>query len=387
MKKSRAMLLSHKSVNLYNMESVAKQESSEPSECVSGVSWTSFPDSVKREAEGISYPDLVAASKSSTGEAHEYTTSLILAKIEKYIYRVIHTYYSTYCPYHTSDLFDSGVVGVMKALDGNYDPSFAFTTYVINYIRHEMSDYVHYLNGNQTVHYANIDKKIRKAENKLIASGLPATAIMIAYEADLKPELVEKELAVMHRKDHVMIDNEDESVREISSYTDSPETLVIEQENKELLDKAINNLPEESDKLIVRMKNGLVNGACLEIIDVKASSSSVIPKSMVADEYFEKLKDDQPKDSILVPEEGLKNKEIALILGLSESQVKAKYNTSISRLRVSPFLRPNYNSVLKKGKAIMDNLEISVVKPIDLDQEMEDLLNAIECTDSKKESV
>ena len=191
----------------------------------------------------------------------------------------------------------------------------------------------------------------------------------------------------MRLKEHFMIDNEDESVREISSYTDSPETLVIEQENKELLDKAINNLPEESDKLIVRMKNGLVNGACLEIIDVKASSSSVIPKSMVADEYFEKLKDDQPKDSILVPEEGLKNKEIALILGLSESQVKAKYNTSISRLRVSPFLRPNYNSVLKKGKAIMDNLEISVVKPIDLDQEMEDLLNAIECNDSKKESV
>lgn len=180
--------------------------------------------------------------KSLSGNIKE---QLILSH-QNYIYYIMKHYFSSYMPLYTEDLYNCGVVGVLKAMH-SYNGENAFSTYSKYFIIHEMFDFIYYLQGIPSYYYARLQKKIRNA----IDDGLEPDVSEIVRRTGIKRDIVIRELRSMRAADFVYMD---ESPAFRDKIEDERENIEEEVENKVMLSalrKAIECLDEEEKEILL----------------------------------------------------------------------------------------------------------------------------------------
>ena len=109
----------------------------------------------------------------------------------RFLYYIMEKQFSDYIAKYSEDLYQCGVVGLLKSLI-HYDGTFAITTYSHLYIVHEMTGFIYYLQNIPSPHYAKIQRKIISAEKYLTWNGFPATDEAIAKKTGLSMKSVIK---------------------------------------------------------------------------------------------------------------------------------------------------------------------------------------------------
>ena len=117
----------------------------------------------------------------------------IVYRFGKWVAHVIRTQFSQFAATHGSDMFDCGVIGLMKAMKG-YDGKHAFTTYSRNFIVHELAAYVGFATGSSSPHYAKLRRDFGRARTALEADGRPVTAAAIAEISGMSESAAKREM-------------------------------------------------------------------------------------------------------------------------------------------------------------------------------------------------
>lgn len=173
-----------------------------------------------------------------------------------YVYECIHKYYSTYATYHLTELYQCGVIGILKAME-RYDPaSHAFITYAKPYIQHELSNLVNFYNNGISVHYNAIQKKIKTAVDQLNEEGYAVTAQKISLLTDIKPEIVRRELNYMQRTNFQYLDDPDTNIDVPCPYNSTPSAIAEMNEKNRSLYASLLNLDEMTRTVIVLSTDG-----------------------------------------------------------------------------------------------------------------------------------
>ena len=130
-------------------------------------------------------------------DAKEY----VVAHYSGYVAYLIRLYYPTYVSKFWDDLFQSGNVGLLKALE-RYDPSVSsFTVYSKRYILHEVYEFICYIK-NTTPYYDALQKKVRCAMEDTEGAVKPEE---IAARTGMSVKAVKRELLVMNLR-HISLD-------------------------------------------------------------------------------------------------------------------------------------------------------------------------------------
>ena len=140
----------------------------------------------------------------------------LINKHSDYIYSFLWKSYPTYMKIHKEDMYNTCIVGVMKAIP-NYDESKgAFTTFITPYMRHEITAYLCYINNDHSTYYTNLHNKILKAKSYIEAHGGKASPKAISEKTGISENVVETELKMLSVK-ITSLDSRNEPVREVDA--------------------------------------------------------------------------------------------------------------------------------------------------------------------------
>lgn len=289
------------------------------------LKWTRIPESLKEEAGMYEATAIMEIYKdpNTSDERKKWCRNIMVAKYERYIYQLIHTSFHSFCPNHTCEFFQNGVIGLLKAMNANFDGKHSFTTYCKGYINHELSSLAGHLLHGQTSHYAMLYKKVLRAQSDLKARGVEPTAAMISILTEIPESSVKKCLDVQQRTDFVYMDGmEDPSY--ISESYETPDKIVEQQEEMESIHKAVDSLDPDRAK-IVKMYFGICT--C-------------------------------EHDMEFVPDKGMKFKEISQVLGIPVPRVKSELNAALCQFRTSDAFSDSYQKVCSRSRLDLDRIDI-----------------------------
>lgn len=174
----------------------------------------------------------------------------VVEKYGNYVLNILRKEYPTYAEKYREEMYHSGVMGLITAMK-NYNVSKgAFTTYSKLFIKHEINEQINFLNNDTTVHYNAVQRKITEAISAISDEGYEPTVERISIMAEMKPEVVRRELDYIERTKFIYLDDESEDLGDITDYSTSPEKLVIENERYACLQKCIDSLPEVVRKVV-----------------------------------------------------------------------------------------------------------------------------------------
>lgn len=168
---------------------------------------------------------------------------------EQYIYSIMHQYYPSYVDKYFEELYQCGVIGILNALKKYDEEKGKFTTYSRVFIIHEMEAQINFNHNDTSVHYNNIQKKIKNAIKDIEEQNCEVSIAAISMMTELKPEVVKREMEYMERTKFVYIDSESE-IEQIHDYRESPEELSIINENSKALQEALESLPQEMKEIV-----------------------------------------------------------------------------------------------------------------------------------------
>lgn len=254
----------------------------------------------------------------------------MLALLDMFIYYVIEKRFNTFKKY-TKDLYQEGVVGILKGID-TYDPKKSKpTTFFFIYIVHEMTEFIN-LNINKTTsHYSANIIKVKKAMNHFERQGRKPTIKDIAQETGISAETIAQALNIMESANEMHYETLDYLDSQMSQRNPSPEDEYLKNEQSQLIQSAIDTLPEDEAN-VIRLKYGLSG------------------------------------------EEPMSYKNISARLGIQIDKVKKLNSAGIRKLRRSRIISGNFKNLQREEKALNDTL-IGVV-PIDTGSKLMDELDA-----------
>ena len=131
---------------------------------------------------------------------------LAVQSSKSHVLHIMKANFSCFIPEHKEDLYQCGMVGVLKALV-HYNGTRPFHAYSKNYVIHEMSEYTYYLRNIPSAYFARLERKISSTADTLKANGCLLCAEAIAMSSGINIEIVQRELAVMARKQLVYLDS------------------------------------------------------------------------------------------------------------------------------------------------------------------------------------
>lgn len=131
---------------------------------------------------------------------------LAVQSSKSHVLHIMKANFSCFVPEHKEDLYQCGMVGVLKALV-HYNGTRPFHAYSKNYVIHEMSEYTYYLRNIPSAYFARLERKISSTADTLKANGCLLCAEAIAMSSGINIEIVQRELAVMARKQLVYLDS------------------------------------------------------------------------------------------------------------------------------------------------------------------------------------
>ena len=181
------------------------------------------------------------------------SNDLVIRYYNNYIYSLIHDYFNSYRLDYLEDLYQCGVVGLLKSL-AYYDGSYTITTYSRMYILHEMTGYVYYLKNIPSTHYAKVRRIVMNAEERMEKEGILATDEDIVKETGLSMKIVKRERQLLNKAGMVYLDSY--STESLDSYFNTYEIDSMVEEavfNKikfEQMIEILKKLPEYQKSII-----------------------------------------------------------------------------------------------------------------------------------------
>lgn len=329
-------------ISIYKKTTIRKNM--ETNENLGDLKWTRFPDKQKEEAAKYKAEEImeIYLDPDASADRKQWCRDMMTVKYERYIYQLIHTSFHTFCPAHIKEFFNCGVIGLIKAMNANYDGKHSFTTYCKGYINHELSRLAGHLLHGQSSHYALIYKKVLRAQSELRARGIEPTAALISILADIPESSVKKALDVQQRTDFVYLDGLDDSSY-ISETYETPEKICMEKEELQAIHAAIKSLSPERAEIVKR-----VFGICTDEQDFKS-----------------------------IPDKGMKYKEISDLLGIPINRVKSELNAAINEFRVSEAFGDSYRRICSRSRRDLNQIDVHQPSHDELINEMESTAAAI----------
>lgn len=287
-----------------------------------------------RGAKGFPISNIMELYHSGNDFLVKKSKELVVENYERYVYSVIHKLYSSYIDRHGDDLYQCGVIGLLKAMEGYNEEKGAFTTYSKPFIMHEITVQLNFFHNDTTVHYNNIQKKITAAIDRLKEEGMEPTIQRISIITELRPEIIEREMDCM-ASSHLFYldadeDNKDSHDR-VCEYEKTPEALCLERERTECLMRAIEQLPDTVRKVV-----------------------------------------------LLRHESAHTNEEIAKLLHITIGQVKTNYQKGIRLMHQDPGLQRMFPEYITDAEREMLKYAVPVSPSrCDIDEQIDGLLEAM----------
>lgn len=211
----------------------------------------------------------------------------MIEKLDMFVYYIIGKKFATFKRY-TKDLYQEGVVGILKGID-TFDPEKGkATTYFYTYILHEMTEFVNTNINKTTSHYSANIVKVKKAINHFERDGRDWTITDLAQETGISAETIAQALNIMESANEIHYDTPDYLDVHTSENFSSPEDEYLKKEISRILQEAIDSLSADEAN-VVRLKFGLTgeepmsyknisNRLGIQIDRVKKLNSSAIRK-------------------------------------------------------------------------------------------------------------
>ena len=248
--------------------------------------------------------------------------------LDMFIYYVIERNFNTFKKY-TKDLYQEGVVGILKGIDAYKPEKGKPTTFFFIYILHEMTEFIN-LNVNKTTsHYSANIIKVKKAINHFERQGRKATIKDIAQETGISAETIAQAINIMESANEVHYETVEYLDANSSQRNPSPEEEYLKNETTMLIQKAVDALPTDEGN-VIRLKYGLSG------------------------------------------EEPMSYKNISARLGIQIDKVKKLNSAGIRKLRKSKIINGNFKNLQKEEKALNETL-VGVVPVSVADAVLDDL--------------
>lgn len=169
-----------------------------------------------------------------------------------YVRSIISRSFPTFEKAYGEDLYECGIIGLLKALDG-YREGFAFTTYSRRYILHEMAAFTYNIQGNPNAYCAKIQKSVKNAVMALEADGCEITPEQVSRMTGIHPDIARREMAVLRRLEFVYLDEFEH--QELFGVADPAEDAAVENATFEAAIKLIRGFSPE-DRELLRLRIG-----------------------------------------------------------------------------------------------------------------------------------
>lgn len=235
----------------------------------------------------------------------------MIEKLDMFVYYIIGRNFSTFKKF-TKDLYQEGILGILKGFDAYNPEKSKPTTYFYIYIVHEMTEFVN-LNVNKTTsHYAANIVKVKKAINHFEKAGRDWTIKDIAQETGISAETITQALNIMESSNEMHYETTDYLDAQISKRNPSPEEEYIKNEISQMLQDSIDTL-DINEANVIRLKYGLSG------------------------------------------EEPMSYKNIAARLGIQIDKIKKYHSAGIRKLRRCKIINGNFKGLRREEKALNDS--------------------------------
>lgn len=235
----------------------------------------------------------------------------MIEKLDMFVYYIIGRNFSTFKKF-TKDLYQEGILGILKGFDAYNPEKSKPTTYFYIYIVHEMTEFVN-LNVNKTTsHYAANMVKVKKAINHFEKAGRDWTIKDIAQETGISAETITQALNIMESSNEMHYETTDYLDAQISKRNPSPEEEYIKNEISQMLQDSIDTL-DINEANVIRLKYGLSG------------------------------------------EEPMSYKNIAARLGIQIDKIKKYHSAGIRKLRRCKIINGNFKGLKREEKALNDS--------------------------------
>lgn len=235
----------------------------------------------------------------------------MIEKLDMFVYYIIGRNFSTFKKF-TKDLYQEGILGILKGFDAYNPEKSKPTTYFYIYIVHEMTEFVN-LNVNKTTsHYAANIVKVKKAINHFEKAGRDWTIKDIAQETGISAETITQALNIMESSNEMHYETTDYLDAQISKRNPSPEEEYIKNEISKMLQDSIDTL-DINEANVIRLKYGLSG------------------------------------------EEPMSYKNIAARLGIQIDKIKKYHSAGIRKLRRCKIINGNFKGLKREEKALNDS--------------------------------
>lgn len=176
--------------------------------------------------------------------------------LNNYIYSVMRIHFPNYRTKYSEDLYQEGVLSIIKKMD-DYDPELgAPTTFFHIYIKGGMNSFIIETVNHTTNHYGHNINKVRKAIDEFERSNEEYNNIDISNKVDIPLETVIACRKMINYSNEVSFDADNNVKNKISSLQ-TPEEKMLSRERGVILAEALNDL-DEIKRLIVINKLGLI---------------------------------------------------------------------------------------------------------------------------------
>lgn len=257
--------------------------------------------------------------------------------LDMFIYYVIERNFNTFKKY-TKDLYQEGVVGILKGIDSYKPEKGKPTTFFYIYIVHEMTEFIN-LNVNKTTsHYSANIIKVKRAINHFEREGRKPTIKDIAQETGISAETIAQAINIMESANEVHYETVDYLDANSSQRNPSPEDEYLKNETSRLIQEAVNTLPVDEGN-VIRLKYGLSG------------------------------------------EEPMSYKNISARLGIQIDKVKKLNSAGIRKLRRSKIISGNFKNLQREEKALNETL-VGVVPVSVADAILKDLDDVFSAEDA-----
>ena len=235
----------------------------------------------------------------------------MIEKLDMFVYYIIGRNFSTFKKF-TKDLYQEGILGILKGFDAYNPEKSKPTTYFYIYIVHEMTEFVNSNVNKTTSHYAANIVKVKKAINHFEKAGRDWTIKDIAQETGISAETITQALNIMESSNEMHYETTDYLDAQISKRNPSPEEEYIKNEISQMLQDSIDTL-DINEANVIRLKYGLSG------------------------------------------EEPMSYKNIAARLGIQIDKIKKYHSAGIRKLRRCKIINGNFKGLKREEKALNDS--------------------------------
>ena len=189
----------------------------------------------------------------------------MVENLTPYVHHVIKKHFSQYEEFHM-DLFQEGVVGILKGID-SYNPSRGKpTTYFHPKIIHEMFEF-NTININRTSnYYTRKIIEVRHAMDLFESSGKGWSAENISEFTDIPLKTVKNALMIIDSSKEISYD--DEVFQTMNSLSMSPEEQVISNECRQAIREILSTKLTKLEMVILALKHGLFSVIPMRYVEI-----------------------------------------------------------------------------------------------------------------------